>query len=135
LSGSERDLILTILPPDLCALFLTMAVPDQRHALDVYLRTGSRPELAQAALLHDIGKVSGPEGAVPRACATVLAVVGLPLKGRWKTYVGHGPIGATILAEHNADDLAVAFARHHPEGPPDGADRERWSVLLRADHV
>ena len=52
---------------------------------------------------------------------------------RMRIYREHGARGAVVLQEAGCGSLAVAFARHHPAGPPDGIDPARWRALLEAD--
>jgi len=112
-----------------------MSSADQRHAVDVFERTGHRADLAQSALLHDIGKRNGLQSAVARSLATVAIWLRIPLGGRWAAYRDHGPLGAEVLRRIGADALAVAFAEYHPGGPPEGFDARDWALLLDADNV
>jgi len=135
LSPSEQARIHVALPSHLRRLFFAQRHEDQRHALDVWNRLGNDPALIQAALLHDLGKVDSGLGAIGRASATIWSATSLPIWGRWLTYVAHGPIGAQILEAHGADDLAVAFTRHHPGAVPVGFDPLEWQRLGSADEA
>ena len=108
---------------------------DQRHAFEVQARIQDSAQCVEAALLHDIGKTESGLGAVARSLATLWRGVGLPTKGRWKSYLDHGLLGADMLAELEADDLAVAFTRFHPGSPPGEIDRAVWQLLEDADNV
>ncbi len=124
-----------LLPEPLADLFFTMTVADQRHAFDVYLRTGGDPRLAEAALMHDIGKVAAPIGPLTRSFATVLAACHVPLTGSWAIYRDHGPIGAEMLAAVGASDFTVTFTRTHPDPPPAGINTDSWERLAQADRL
>lgn len=135
LTPDECELVTAVLPPDLVAIFDAMCRADQRHSFTVWMRTDARPDLAQAALLHDVGKIGGPDGAVARSLATALVRLRLPLPGRWKIYRDHGSIGSEVLALHGADPLAVAFAKLHPSRAPQGFRDTDWALLLEADNM
>lgn len=135
LTEVERSEVEAALPDELLALFDTMCLADQRHGLVVWDRVGRREDLAQAALLHDIGKSMGPRGAVARSLATVAAQVGVPLSGGWATYRDHGAIGAARLRQAGAEAIAIAFAEFHPGPPPPGVNDHTWQALVDADNV
>lgn len=135
LNEAEFQAVAGALPDGLLQLFDTMSVADKRHSLDVWDRTGRDPALAEAALLHDVGKTGGIKGAVPRSVATVLGAMRVPMHGRWAIYRDHGPIGADLLTVHGATELAIGFARHHPDHPPAGYDAAAWNRLLAADDI
>lgn len=121
-----------------CAeIFWTQSPADQRHAVIVARRIerglGDDRAAIEAALLHDVGKRAASEGAISRSIATVLDAFGLPMTGRMRIYREHGARGASVLQEAGCGSLAVAFARHHPAGPPDGIDPAQWHALLEAD--
>lgn len=121
------------------AVFFEQADADQRHALlvarRVLVRRPGDRTAARAALLHDVGKRGLGLGAVQRSLATVADLLRLPVPAAYRAYVAHGPIGARHLEAIGADELAVAFARHHPGPPPEGMDPERWNAILEADHA
>jgi hypothetical protein len=138
LSPREQSEARALLTPPEALLFFRQRPQDQRHALDVARRVlEARPgdrTAANAALLHDVGKIDGSPGAVGRSLATVLAGLGVPLRGSYLRYREHAGRGAALLETAGAGPLAVAFARHHPGGPPDGVDASQWRALLGADH-
>ncbi|MCB1247412.1 MAG: hypothetical protein KDB69_09105 [Acidimicrobiia bacterium] len=133
LDAQELDEIHAALPPRLLPLFAALQRMDQRHSYDVYERVGKDPQLAQAALLHDVGKQASRLGVVRRSCATVGAALHLRLSPRLQRYVDHGPIGAALLEEAGADPLAIAFTRHHPGPTPVDIDPSAWLRLSDAD--
>ena len=63
--AAETDAIKKVLPPAGLALFRRMPTDAKRHSLNVYntLQSSGRadPDLAAAALLHDVGKVAADE--------------------------------------------------------------------------
>lgn len=131
LSPTEQAAVTAVLTPELSILFFAQPHEDQRHAVEVAARV--RPELAAAALTHDVGKTASRLGAIQRACATILGWARLPVKGRWRLYLEHGPIGASLLEEAGAPDIAIAFAAHHPGPTPNGIDPDAWRELAAAD--
>ena len=135
LTPAEHARIAGVLPPELLAIFDAMHHPDQRHSYTVWVRADARPDLAQAALLHDVGKIDGPKGAVTRSIATVLIHLRLPLPGGWTIYRDHGPIGSEVLSRHGADPLAIVFAELHPSPAPQGVEEADWNLLLQADDI
>ncbi len=135
LSPSDQVFVATALTPGLLRLFYTQRREDQRHALDVAHRVETYPHLVEAALLHDIGKATMGLGAIGRSLATLWALTSLPLWGEWLTYIEHGRIGADMLENDGAGNLAVSFARHHPGEPPADWDTHDWNSLTEADHA
>lgn len=122
------------LPSAEARLFFDQDPADQRHAYEVARRVERRGDVAvRAALLHDVGKRHAGIGAVRRSLATLMDLAGLPLPARWRAYRDHGRRGAEELERAGADALSVAFARHHPSGPPPGVDTTTWRALLEAD--
>ncbi|MDA2978381.1 MAG: HD domain-containing protein [Actinomycetota bacterium] len=135
LTESEAETVRKCLSDAMAKLFFTMVPADQRHAFDVYQRSGSESTTSTAALMHDIGKTVAPAGAFARSLATAASAVGMPLRGSWAKYRDHGEIGAKMLEEVGADSFAVAFTRGHPGKPPVGVSIEAWERLAAADDV
>lgn len=140
LTPSEQAAVRSALDEErLASLFFRQTAPDQRHALRVAQRFREMmPDHRsgfRAALLHDVGKAEAPAGAIGRSLATVADELSIPLPGSWRTYRDHGPLGAEALEAAGADDLAVAFARHHPGPVPPSVDAGVWQALLEADDV
>ncbi|MEZ5176102.1 MAG: hypothetical protein R2823_07840 [Acidimicrobiia bacterium] len=133
LSDDERAEVLSVLSPELADLFFGMCHGDQRHAYEVYRGVGAEPCLAEAALLHDIGKTGTPCSGFVRALITVITFVGVPVHGSWARYRDHGTLGADLLEASGADAVAIAFTRHHPGPRPDSVDSRAWNLLERAD--
>lgn len=135
LTDDEAEAVRDRLDEQLASLFFTMVVPDQRHAFDVYERSGPDNSIAVAALMHDIGKSAAPLGAMARAFATLGSAIHIPLRGAWAMYRDHAAIGAAMLQEAGADPFAIAFAKGHPGAPPEGVDADAWWRLAAADHI
>jgi hypothetical protein len=131
LAPSEQAWVSSVLDPNLRRLFFAQPFEDQRHAHDVARRVS--PELAEAALLHDVGKSVPAIGAMSRSLATIFAMASIPVRGRWRQYLDHGEIGARLLEEAGASSLAVTFARRHPGPVPSGIDPSAWHALADAD--
>jgi hypothetical protein len=135
LTPHEQQQVRDVLDPGLARIFFDQRFEDQRHALTVQHRVGRSGSLAQAALLHDVGKTESDLGAVSRSIATLWNGVGLPTTGAWRSYLDHATIGADILHDLEANHLVVAFTRFHPGPPPNGIDPSDWHALEEADNA
>jgi hypothetical protein len=137
LDGDERAEIEPFLTDADRDLFWLQDIADQRHALEtartVRGRLGDDREAVRAALFHDVGKIHSRLGPFRRSMATALGASRAPLPERYRAYLDHGPRGAVDLAERGAENLVVAFARHHPGPAPSSIDPGVWQVLLDAD--
>lgn len=120
-SPADEAWVRTLLVPGEVALWERMPGADRRHAVGVARRVP--PELAPAALLHDVGKVVSGFGTFARVGATLL---GLLRRDRWGGRIGqylhHPDLGSALLADAGSDELTVAWAREHHLPP------ERWTV-------
>jgi hypothetical protein len=118
------------LRPGEAGLWDRMGGPDRRHAVAVAREVERRlgplaPDVAAAALLHDVGKVEAGLGTLARVPATLLGAAGG--RARWRAwaarrgplgrvgrYLGHDALGADLLAAAGAAPLTVAWtAEHH----------------------
>jgi hypothetical protein len=134
LTPSEQVIVATILSPDLHRLFTGQPHQDQRHAFDVASRTTHRSaDVLEAALTHDVGKSVARLGPVGRSAATLWSLTPFTARGRWRTYLAHGEIGAEMLERAGATEFTVAFARNHPGPVPPGIDPAAWEALASAD--
>jgi len=120
-------------------LFWRQSPGDQRHALGcaraVLARAPHRPDLARAALLHDVGKAAAQLGVAGRVLATSLSLLRLPTPGRWGDYLAHAARGADELETAGADFLVVAYARHHHGNRPPEIPAHDWELLAQADRA
>jgi len=137
LDGREREWVLGLIRPGEAELFWSQSTGDQRHAVDTARKVADllpdNRAAQRAALWHDVGKVESQLGAFARAFATVARSLKVPRWQRWRDYDDHGPLGAARLETLGCEPLVVAFAKHHPQGPPPEYDADVWQVLLSAD--
>jgi len=152
--AEQSEAAAALASPALAALFAQHSPSEQAHALRVLraVRAGShpytaQPELLQAALLHDIGKVCAPLNVFERT----LAVLGrrlLPgLAARWgqsaprglyKAFAvaaQHPAWGVDLCAQTGAPPLTLALIRRHqtPVAHPATLEDEMLLVLQVAD--
>jgi len=139
-----------VLSEEAFALFSEMPWADQRHGLCVLRRvgeTGDCPsELAQAALLHDVGKSGINLGLVPRTLFVLLEAVDRGLVERlggdgatkwcrpFYVQAHHAEIGARRCKDVGCPPMTVDLVRYHesPEGcPEDRPVLQRWLAALR----
>ncbi|HEX6699172.1 MAG TPA: HD-GYP domain-containing protein [Gaiellaceae bacterium] len=88
--------------------------------------------LAQAALLHDIGKIAIPDA--------ILLKAGRLTAEEWKIMQTHSQEGAQIIERLGFLDAAVPIIRHHHErldgsGYPDGLRGDDIPLLARVVHL
>jgi hypothetical protein len=136
-SPGDQLLVGALLRPKEAELFWAQPVPDQAHGMAtaraVMERRPERPDLARAALLHDVGKRRCGLGVIGRSIASALALAHIPTWGRYTMYLDHGTLGAEDLENAGSDDLTIGFARDHHGEPPDGIDLTDWAFLVEAD--
>ena len=148
LRGPVEEAVLgAYLSPAQVRLFRLMPASEQRHAFAV-LRTlqkegHSEAALAQAALLHDVGK-----GARVRLWHRVTAVlleaihpallrrVAVNEPGSWRypffVLLHHASYGAELAAAAGTDPLAVALIRWHDTAPEESRLDLQGQALLAA---
>lgn len=152
-TGEDLRVARETLPSRAFALFAAMPAGDQLHGLAVLrlLRGEGHGDgaLAQAALLHDVGKAGAGLTLVHRSLAVILERLapGLlrrlarPAAGGWRypfyAHLYHAEIGARRAEAAGCDPLVVALIRHH-DGPgawPDASAgwQECLQALRRAD--
>ncbi|MEM7131206.1 MAG: hypothetical protein AAF702_33125 [Chloroflexota bacterium] len=136
---SKADLVTVqgILSSDQYALFQQMPIDAQRHSLNVLMalqRAGySDPDLASAALLHDVGKVAANNAGVPitlwiRGPLVILEILSPLLLQRlashdiqqgWRyaLYVqqNHPEIGERWAAEAGSSEVSCWLIAHHQD--------------------
>ena len=130
--------VATVLPRAEAALFWEQPIPDQAHGVLGASRVaaaGGSDLMVRAFLLHDIGKRHARLGTMGRSLATALDLVRIPVRGRFRTYLDHGTIGASELEAIGAHPLVVAFARFHNREAPAEIDPAKWGLLVAADRA
>ncbi len=100
LTPAEQAEAAALLRPGEVRLFWGQPPGDQRHAFAsaraVLARAPGRPDLARAALLHDVGKAAARLGVPGRVLATSLSLLRLPAPGRLGDYLAHPARGADL---------------------------------------
>jgi hypothetical protein len=145
--AAELSAATAMLPPDAAALFLRMPADAQRHSLNVLwmlqVDATLAPDLAAAALLHDVGKVAADDAG---------AYLGLWLRGpmviaaalwpgllrrlasdrpgrslRYALYVQeqHPAIGAAWARDAGCSPLTCWLIEHHQDKIPAGDEQQR----------
>ena len=126
-------------------LFRSMTLADQRHSLDLFYRLRrdghDHPDLLRAALLHDVGKVSGSLPLAYRVVFSLVAMVSVP-GARWLAdgrrprafrpfYVAayHAALGAQAASSAGSNPTVTRLIAGH--GAP-GIDRLSF-LLYRYD--
>jgi len=127
----ERALLARILNDEQVRLFETMPRFDQRHSLDVYYalaRAGyDHPQLLQAALLHDCGKVDSAGRTIPLLYYGLIVILqhSAPRLYIYAARHGHGPLrpfavhagheqrSATYAAAAGSDPVVVQILRDY----------------------
>lgn len=135
-SPRDQEMIAGVLGPHEARLFWAQPVIDQAHGVETARRVvdRGRPDLAAVALLHDVGKRHAALGVVGRSIASALALLRIPVRGRYAGYLDHAEAGARDLVAAGCPPVVVEFARsHHGERPP-GFDAVAWGILVAADN-
>jgi putative nucleotidyltransferase with HDIG domain len=149
----DTDIARRHLTPAAVDLFQAMPRYDRQHALNVFRLLQERgyrdPDLLTAALLHDVGKTTHPQGALGLWHRVMFVLMrtfwpGLlerigssqPGNWRWPFFVQqhHAPIGAE-LARQAGCSLETAQLIHHHEDPPSARDSEQLKALKAADSM
>jgi hypothetical protein len=139
------------LPPAGWQLFVQMPRSEQKHALSVWhsLRSAGyqQPELAQAALLHDVSKYRGGVTLVHRVAVVLikalaprtwqhLKVLAEPprtdLRYPLWAHANHPAGSATLAAAAGCSSEAVDLIRRHQEVLPTSQFRTQADTLLAA---
>ncbi len=141
-------LVHSVLPEPACSLFAELSPGDQLHSLCVLhmLRQNERTvttDLAQAALLHDIGKAGSGLTLLHRTMIVLARAVyprwlGVlassdPASWRYPFHVHnhHAERGARRCMQVGCSPLTIWLVRHH-EGLPPGAIEPAWREALVA---
>ncbi len=131
LSESDRGVIVDLLKPWQRAIFFAQSPADQRHGLETC--RALPPGLAATGLLHDAGKRHSRLGVLGRVAATLTALVGLPLRGRYAQYIGHPALAAAELSDFGAEGVDIRYVRFHHGKRPADYPLDEWSALQAAD--
>ena len=154
-AAGAQEVARRVLPPAAYALFCTLDVGDQLHAWDVWQflhhRGRPSPDLAQAALLHDVGKAGAGLTLAHRTLVVLLRKVypaaleqlarDEPGSWRYPFYVQlrHAELGAMACAQAGCSAITVALVRHHEHKAPevwgDVPWREDLLALQEADEA
>lgn len=150
----DLDLAARCLTPQQLALFRSMRRGEQLHSLNV-LRTvlaqgdpsfdGVPPDLAVAALLHDVGKSRYPLAVWQKTVAVLVRAFAPDLFSRlsqrdpsdfrarpFVVAVRHPAWGAEMLAQAGASDAAIWLVAHHQDAPQPGDERSHLLKRLQS---
>ncbi len=148
---ADQALIDSVLPPALATLYGRMAPGEQLHCLKVVrwltAHGHMRPELLQAALLHDVGKSQAPINLAERVEAVLVRRFLRPYYDRWAqaeprgwrkpfvTAVQHPDWGADLAAAAGAPPLVVNLIRRHqaPDFKPVTEEDHLLDLLQHAE--
>jgi putative nucleotidyltransferase with HDIG domain len=133
----EHRQVQALLRSDERHIFESQPAIDQRHGFEAMERIraahGNRLDLQRAALLHDVGKRHARLGVLGRVVATLFAKLQLPVRGRFRSYLEHGPLAADELKQLGAEGIVIDFARDHHGQRPRTITSEDWALLQNAD--
>lgn len=137
-----------VLPAAGLELFSALGPGDQRHALQVWRALRAEglcpPDLAQAALLHDVGKAGSGLTLVHRSLCVVLDALAPGALRRlagpgvrsWRApfhaYLYHAEIGARRCAEAGCGPLTVFLVGHHDADALPKDVPPAWQAALAA---
>ena len=150
----DRERARAVLPEGAYRLFEKMSPGDRAHALCVarLLRRRGQitPEVEQAALLHDVGKVGGGLALPYRGLVVILNRINGhwldhlakadPASWRYPFYVHlhHAELGACWCERAGCPALTVALVRHHESALDSVGDpvlAEKLARLQQADNM
>lgn len=154
-TGDERVAVAESLPEAATTLFRRMARRDQRHSLDVLYQVQQaapgQPDLAAAALLHDVAKTALP-GRRLRLYHRVLIVLMQAVHPGWVQQIAHDDptswhypfylhlhhpeLGARLAEEAGCSPLTAQLIRRHQiklAHPPCDEFERLLALLQRAD--
>ena len=140
----------SLLPESAYALFASMPLGDQQHGLCVLARLSQAgdvaPELAQAALLHDVGKAGAGLSLAYRVaivvmealCPSHLVRLSAPrphgLRCPFHVHLHHAEIGAALCEQAGCSALTVRLVQLHKDHTSTDLD-DRMGGLLAALRV
>ena len=144
----DVELASQYLSPKLLTLFQNMNRDEQLHSLNVLrgvLTQGTTPpELAVAALLHDVGKSCYPIGVGQKTFAVLVRTVWPDLYRRWSkgnplnlwqrpfvVYERHPQWGAEWVTEAGGSEPTQWLVAHHADASEKWADHVHFELLKR----
>lgn len=144
----DRDLAAAHLSPALLALFEQLSRGEQQHSLnvlrDVLAQGQTPPTLAQAALLHDVGKARYRLAVWQKTLAVLIHKFAPAWFMRWSAgdpdqwwmrpfvvYVQHPAWGAKLIASAGASESVVWLVEHHADSPVQWRDHPLLPLLQR----
>ncbi len=144
----DRHLAAAFLTPELFALFNRLQRSEQLHSLNVLRVVLSQgptpPDLAAAALLHDVGKIRCRLAVWQKTLAVLVRAFAPRLYRRWAdgdpaqrwnqpfaVAVHHPAWGAELLAAAGASDTLVWLVAHHADDPARWAQHPNLYLLQR----
>ena len=146
---SDLREVRAFLPPALFLLFSRLQPAEQAHAIAVFRKTSQadpHPDLATAALLHDVGKIMYPLSVWQRA---LIVLENRQPNGRGEAAENGGQAvhrlvadrhpdwGAELAGKAGATPLAAALIRRHQDPAPSNArslEDRLLAVLQAADN-
>lgn len=144
----ELPLAAQYLTPELLSLFSQMRHNEQLHSLNVLrdvLATGTTPpDLAVAALLHDVGKSRYPLRTWQKTLVVIARKFTPKLFERWSkgnpanlwmrpfvVYIEHPTWSAEMIAVAGASETAIWLVAHHQEAASRWSSHALASLLQR----
>ena len=131
------------------ALFQRLTRGEQLHSLNVLRdvlaqETHTPPELAQAALLHDVGKTRYSTDVLQKTLAVLVRALAPKRYDRWSqgdasnywrrglvVHEQHPAWSAELAAEVGTTDVALWLITHHADPPEHWDGHPNWPLLRR----
>jgi HD domain len=144
----DQDLLEQFLSVDQQEVFQQLGRGEQLHAIRVLgavLAEGETPPaLAQAALLHDIGKIQYPMNLWQRSLPVLVGAISPkllkalsqrnpnhPLMRGFVVYVNHPAWSGEILRYAHSDDAVIWLAQHHADDAQQWRSHPLHALLVR----
>jgi len=145
----DDELVGRYLSPDQLSAFKQLRRGEQLHCLNVLRAVlaqadSTPPDLAVAALMHDVGKIRSPQRLWQKSIAVLVRTFapseferlshGDPrrwLNRPFVVYVDHPAWSAEILAQTGASDAAIWLVAHHADSAEQWRNHELFPLLQR----